>query len=919
MQKTYDPKTIESHWYPLWEKEGYFKPRGTGKPYCIPLPPPNVTGVLHMGHGFQQTLMDILIRYHRMMGDKVLWQGGTDHAGIATQMVVERNLLLENISRHEIGREAFVEKIWEWKKNSGDQITKQMRRLGLSIDWSRERFTLDQGLSDAVNTVFIKLHEEGLIYRGQRLVNWDPKLLTAVSDLEVEYTEEEGFLWYIHYPLAHDTTQHLTIATTRPETLLGDVALAVNPKDERYQSFIGHSVLVPISHRNIPIIADDFVDPAFGTGVVKITPAHDFNDYAIAQRHQLPLLNILTPQASLNENVPPAYQGLDRFVARKKIIEDLKKENLFAKEEKHRLKIPRGDRSHDIIEPYLTDQWFVKIAPLGEPALDVVKKGKIQFVPDNWSNTYFHWMENLQDWCISRQLWWGHRIPAWYDEKGNIYVGKNEKDVREKHHLPDSLLLNQDNDVLDTWFSSALWPFSTLGWPQKTDDLKTFYPSNVLITGFDIIFFWVARMIMFGLKFMDNIPFHHVYIHGLIRDAEGQKMSKTKGNVLDPLDIIDGIDLATLTAKRTQGLMQPAMAKRIEEQTKRHYPNGIPSLGTDALRFTFCSLASTTRDINFDLARVEGYRNFCNKLWNAARFVFLNIEKFPAPQKPVQFNFVDRYILAQLQQTISACHTFINEYRFDLFANTLYEFVWNEFCDWYLEFAKPILTHENEKQTHEATRYTLVFVLDQIVRLLHPIMPFITEEIWQKTKTYLPQTETSIMLSAYPEVDSSLIDPSAIENANWLKEIITSLRTLRSQSNISPGKQITVYVISDKSENKARLEQFKPFIMTLARLTDLIWHEDAHTLPASITGLANGMTLFVPMSDFIDKIQEQQRLEKEISKLETELLRCQTKLSNPAYVEKAPVEIVKKEKERAQSLIDDLSKLRAQIESVKVA
>lgn len=916
MQKTYDPKTIESHWYPIWEAQNYFAPRGKGEPYCIQLPPPNVTGHLHMGHGFQQTLMDILIRYHRMQGYNVLWQGGTDHAGIATQMVVERNLLLENVSRHDLGREKFVEKIWEWKHQSGSQITKQMRRLGLSIDWTRERFTLDEGLSEAVQTVFIKLYEEGLIYRGQRLVNWDPKLLTAVSDLEVESHEEEGMLWHIRYVLVDDPSQGLTIATTRPETLLGDTALAVHPSDERYTSLIGKKVHVPLTDRVVTIIADDYVDPAFGTGVVKITPAHDFNDYAIGQRHQLPLINILTPHAKINENAPKAYQGLDRFDARKKIIEDLKNNNLLVKEEKHLLKIPRGDRSGSVIEPYLTDQWFVKAGPLGKPALAAVKEKRIQFFPENWENTYFHWMENLQDWCISRQLWWGHRIPAWYDEENNVYVGHNEQEIRKKYYLPNTTVLQQDVDVLDTWFSSALWPFSTLGWPHQTEALQTFYPSSVLITGFDIIFFWVARMIMFGMKFMDDIPFRHIYITGLIRDAEGQKMSKTKGNVLDPLDIIDGISLADLVAKRTKGLMQPAMAKRIEEATKKHYPEGIPALGTDALRFTFCALATTTRDISFDLARVEGYRNFCNKLWNAARFVFLNIENFAAPAKPKKFNFVDQYILAKLQKTIAVSHHAIKEYRFDLLAQTLYEFVWNEFCDWYLELAKPILNNENEAAAHEATRYTLVFVLDSIVRLLHPIMPFITEEIWQKTKDYIPSSEASIMLSDYPQVDAYFENEAIIQDMDWLKEIITAIRTLRSQSNIAPSKQLTVYLTGGTADDQTKLEQFKSFILTLTRLNDLTWHADASSLPPTITGLANGMSVLIPMSDFIDKTQELQRLEKEVSKIQKELERCQTKLNNPAYVEKAPQEIVAKEQARAKGLEEDLAKLKAQAEAV---
>ncbi|OGT23695.1 MAG: valine--tRNA ligase [Gammaproteobacteria bacterium RIFCSPHIGHO2_12_38_15] len=911
MQKIYNPKTIESAWYDHWEKQGYFKPRGFGEAFCIQLPPPNVTGQLHMGHGFQQTLMDILIRYHRMQGFNVLWQGGTDHAGIATQMVVERNLLIENISRHDLGREKFIEKIWEWKKTSGGQITKQMRCLGLSVDWSSERFTMDEGLSEAVQAAFIQLYEKGLIYRGKRLVNWDPTLLTAVSDLEVEHSEEEGRLYHIRYLSVEDPKQHLVIATTRPETLLADVAVAVNPNDARYQKFIGKQLHVPLTHRTVPIIADECVDADFGTGAVKITPAHDFNDYTMAQRHSLPFISIFTAKAILNENAPAPYQGLDRFVARKKIIEDLKKENLFVNDEKHILKIPRGDRSGDVLEPYLTDQWFIKIEALGKPALASVKKNKIQFIPKHWENEYFHWMQHLQDWCISRQLWWGHRIPAWYDDQNKIYVGKNEEEIRKKYKIEKNKKLNQDSDVLDTWFSSALWPFSTLGWPEHTARLKTFYPSQVLVTGFDIIFFWVARMIMFGLKFINTIPFHHVYITGLIRDAEGQKMSKTKGNVLDPLDIVYGITLSELIKKRTQHLMQPAMAKHIEETTRHHYPKGIPAFGTDALRFTFCALASTARDINFDLARVEGYRHFCNKLWNAARFVFLNIEN-TKPLAPKEYHFIDRYILSQLQSTIKSCHQHLKNYRFDLLANTLYDFVWNEYCDWYLELSKPILNDNTNPQAQNATRYTLLYVLDTILRLLHPIIPFITEEIWQKTKNYFSYTTESIMVSAYPTVNDEESDESLVADIQWLKTLIVALRTLRSQNNIPPGKPLTAYLVDCKKEDIEKCQQFEFFILTLARLQKIVIQKTEEVLPSCVRGLANGFKILLPVSDFLNKEQELQRLTKEIEKIEKELKERQVKLDNPTYLAKAPREIVEKEKARVKTLEDNLLKLKTQ-------
>lgn len=893
MEKTYDPQQIEEKWYQFWENSNYFAPSKKGEAYCIMLPPPNVTGSLHMGHGFQDTLMDTLIRYHRMRGENVLWQGGTDHAGIATQMVVERQLLAENKSRLEVGREHFFERIWKWKNESGGMISRQLRRLGASIDWSRERFTMDPGFSQAVVDVFIKLYQEGLIYRGQRLVNWDPQLHTAISDLEVISEETKGELWYLRYPLVSGTGA-IIVATTRPETMFGDVAVAVHPDDERYQNLIGQEVQLPLTDRKIPIIADNAVVTDFGTGCVKITPAHDFNDYAMGQRHQLPLLNIFTHDAHLNKTVPTEYQGMDRFTARKKVVADLQAQGLLEKIETHTLKIPRGDRTGAIIEPYLTNQWFMKMDPLAQPALKAVKNGQLKFVPEGWSKTYSQWLDNIEDWCISRQLWWGHRIPAWYDPTGNIYVGTSEEHIRQQFKLPTDLHLEQDPDVLDTWFSAALWPFATLGWPEKTYEYKTYYPTSVLVTGFDIIFFWVARMVMLGLKFTGQLPFNEVYITGLIRDHEGQKMSKSKGNVLDPIDLIDGIDLEQLIAKRTSGLMQPVMAQKITDATRKQFPNGIPAFGTDAVRFTFCALASANREIRFDLARVEGYRNFCNKLWNAARFVLLNVEGKEIAHDHYEFSLADRWILSRLQQTISVVSQHFKDYRFDLVAQALYEFVWNEYCDWYLELAKPVLNSAEENKALQCgTRHTLLAVLETSLRLLHPLMPFITEEIWQRVAPLLGKSEKTIMLQPYPQNDPNQIDVNAVNEIEWLKSVVLSLRNIRSEMVIAPSKTIPLLCHKGHDRDRKLMLELEIYVKSLARIASIEWIDES--LPKAAMGLVGDLQLLIPLAGLIDVNAERQRIQKELDKLNKELLQVQTKLSNSNFVANAPAEVVAKE------------------------
>ena len=922
MEKTYTPSAIEQKWYQTWEAQGYFAPREDdtdSNSYCIMIPPPNVTGTLHMGHAFQDTIMDALTRYHRMKGDNTLWQPGCDHAGIATQMVVERQLNAAGQTRHDLGREKFIEKVWEWKEHSGGEITRQLRRMGTSLDWEHERFTMDEGLSEAVQKVFIQLYKEGLIYRGKRLVNWDPVLHTAVSDLEVISAEESGHLWHFRYPLS-DGSGHLVVATTRPETMLGDSAVAVHPDDERYQSLIGKTITLPLVGREIPIIADDYVDMEFGTGCVKITPAHDFNDAEMGQRHNLPQYNILTVDACINDEAPEKYRGFDRYEARDMIVHDLDELGLLEKVEDHKLMVPRGDRSGSVIEPFLTDQWYVKVAPLAEPAVAAVKEGRIKFVPENWDKTYYEWMNNIQDWCISRQIWWGHRIPAWYDEAGNVYVGANEDAVRREHNLADDVKLSQDEDVLDTWFSSALWPFSTLGWPEQTQRLKQFYPTSVLVTGFDIIFFWVARMIMMGLKFMDGeVPFKEIYIHGLVRDAEGQKMSKSKGNVLDPIDLIDGIDLESLVKKRTGGLMQPKMAAKIEKATRKQFPDGIPAFGTDALRFTFAALASTGRDIRLDMHRIEGYRNYCNKLWNASRYVLMNTEDQDTGIKggDIELSIGDRWILSRLQDVESKVAEHIDNYRFDMAAKDIYAFVWEDYCDWYLELSKPVLLKDsfNDAQ-RRGTRRTLVQVLETILRINHPLMPFITEELWQTLAPLAGVSGDTIMLQPFPLADDALKDAEAEAELEWMKQFIIGVRKIRSEMDIPPGKKLAILLQNASDKDKQRYENNEVFIKFLAKLEQVDILADGETAPESATALVGEMKLLIPLAGLIDKDAELARLNKEIGKLESNLEKSNAKLNNPNFADKAPEAVVNKERERVAEMETALKQLQEQAEKI---
>ncbi|MDH1442017.1 valine--tRNA ligase [Pseudomonas sp. GD03721] len=933
MDKTYQPHAIETALYQNWEAKGYFAPQGSGEPYTIMIPPPNVTGSLHMGHGFNNSIMDCLIRFRRMQGRNTLWQPGTDHAGIATQMVVERQLAADGIGRHDLGREKFLEKVWEWKEQSGGTITRQIRRLGSSVDWSRERFTMDEGLSEAVKEAFVRLHEDGLIYRGKRLVNWDTKFHTAISDLEVENHDEKGSLWNLRYPLADgkktaEGLDYLIVATTRPETMLGDSAVAVHPEDERYKALIGSYVELPLVGRRIPIIADDYCDPEFGTGCVKITPAHDFNDYEVGKRHNLPLINIFDKNAAvlaqaqvfnidgsvnaeIDGSLPAEYAGLDRFVARKQIVAAFEAAGLLEKIEDHALKVPKGDRSGTVIEPWLTDQWYVSTKPLAEKAIAVVESGEIQFVPKQYENMYFSWMRDIQDWCISRQLWWGHRIPAWYDDAGNVYVGRDEAEVRAKHNLGDANL-RQDEDVLDTWFSSGLWTFSTLGWPQQTDYLKTFHPTDVLVTGFDIIFFWVARMIMLSTHLTGQIPFKTVYVHGLVRDGQGQKMSKSKGNVLDPLDIVDGIDLESLVAKRTSGMMQPKLAEKIAKQTRAEFPDGIAAYGTDALRFTNLALASTGRDIKFDMGRVEGYRNFCNKLWNAANFVIENTDDKDTGVggEAVELSPVDRWIISALQRTEADVTRHLDAFRFDLAAQTLYEFIWDEYCAWYLELVKPVLWDENAPlERQRGTRRTLVRVLEVILRLAHPFMPFITEEIWQRIKAQAGVQGETLMLQPWPVANESRIDAAAEGDIEWVKQLMLGVRQIRGEMKISMAKRIDIIVANTSAEDLRRLADFEPLLSKLAKLESVHVLAAGEEAPMSATTLVGEMEVLVPMAGLIDKDAELARLDKEVARLEGEVKRVGGKLANEGFVAKAPAEVLEKERAKLAEAEQALAKM----------
>ncbi|CAN5119785.1 valine--tRNA ligase [soil metagenome] len=921
MQKTYSPQAVEQSCYAHWEAGGYFEPHGTGEPFCIMIPPPNVTGTLHMGHAFQVTLMDVLIRYRRMLGRKTLWQPGTDHAGIATQMVVERQLEAAGSSRLALGRDRFIKRVWQWKAESGDTISTQLRRLGSSVDWSRERFTMDTGMSAAVTEVFVRLHEKDLIYRGKRLVNWDPVLHTALSDLEVQPSEEQGSLWHIRYPLKGDTDGGVVIvATTRPETLLCDAAVAVHPDDPRYRHLVGREVELPLTGRSIPIITDEYVDPEFGSGCVKITPAHDFNDYAVGARHDLEPINIFTEDAQLNDSVPKAYRGLDRFVARKRIVADLEAAGLLAGTDDHKLTVPRGDRSGAVLEPYLTDQWYVRAQSMAGPAIEAVESGRIRFVPGNWSKTYFEWMRNIEDWCISRQLWWGHRIPAWYDENGRVYVGRSEAEVRAAHGLPADLPLRQDDDVLDTWFSSALWPFSTLGWPEDDRALREFYPTSVLVTGFDIIFFWVARMIMMGLEFMSDVPFREVYIHGLIRDQDGQKMSKSKGNVIDPLDLIDGIDLESLIEKRSRGLMQPQMQPRIEAETRRQFPQGIRPYGADALRFTFAALATSGRDIRFDLGRIEGYARFCNKLWQANRYVLANAK--PSASEPARSSsdwssqqLPERWIRSRLSRTISRVRRHLEEYRFDLAAQVAYDFTWHEFCDWYLELSKPTLQAENLSEDEKAaTRATLVTVLESLLRLLHPIVPFVTEALWQRVAQAAGVTGDTIMRQPFPEPHGR--DREAERRMRWLMDFVLGVRRIRSELRVPATQRVTVHLQDADAWDESMLETQGRYLQQLARLDGIERNADDALARRSAMSLLGNMKILVPMAGIIDAEAELERLRRDIARLQVDLARSRSKLDNSDFVRNAPPAIVQQERSRVTETQEAIARLEQQRERV---
>lgn len=955
MEKTFTPSDIEQSLYKSWEDQGYFSPTGEGDGYCIAIPPPNVTGSLHMGHAFQQTIMDTLIRYQRMQGKNTLWQTGCDHAGIATQMVVERKIAAEeDKTRHDYGREAFIDKVWEWKEESGGTIGKQMRRLGNSIDWSRERFTMDDGMSEAVQEVFVRLFEDDLIYRGKRLVNWDPKFHTAISDLEVENKDKKGHMWYLRYPLANgektaEGKDYLVVATTRPETVLGDTGVAVNPKDERYKDLIGKHILLPLVNRLIPIVGDDHADMEKGTGCVKITPAHDFNDNEVGKRHNLPLINILNKNAEIlaeaevyngtgevsdayDTALPAEFAGLDRFVARKAIVAKFDELGLLVEVKEHDLVAPYGDRSGVIIEPLLTDQWYVRAGPLAEPAVDAVKSGEIEFVPKQYENMYFSWMKDIQDWCISRQLWWGHRIPAWYDENENVYVGRTEEEVRAKHNIPADISLKQDDDVLDTWFSSALWTFSTLGWPKNTEDLKNFHSTDVLVTGFDIIFFWVARMIMMTMHFNKDesgkpqVPFKKVYVTGLIRDENGDKMSKSKGNVIDPLDMIDGISLDELLEKRTGNMMQPKLAAKIAKLTKKEFPDGIEAHGTDALRFTLTSVATTGRDISWDMKRLEGYRNFTNKLWNASRYVLMNTEEHDCGKDSnaeMEFSLADRWILGQFQQTVKTVHEAFETFRFDLASQALYEFTWNQFCDWYLELTKPVFFKGNEAQ-QRATRHTLVNVLESLLRLMHPIMPYITETIWQRVVPLTNFIENngsklgnSIMVQSFPAFDESQCDQQAIDDLEWVKQFIVAIRNIRGEMDISPSKELPVLLKNVSVNDQRRIDENQQFLSALAKLESITILADNDEAPLSATAVVGDLSVLIPMAGLIDKDAEIARLTKSIEKLSKEADKTRSKLSNEKFVGKAPEAVINKEKAKLAEAESALEKLQDQVTQIE--
>ncbi|MUK30580.1 valine--tRNA ligase [Aliivibrio fischeri] len=954
MEKTYNPQSIEQALYQTWEEKGYFKPHGdtSKEAYSIMIPPPNVTGSLHMGHAFQDTIMDTLIRAERMKGKNTLWQVGTDHAGIATQMVVERKIAAEEgKTKHDYGRDAFIDKIWEWKNESGGTITKQLRRLGASVDWDRERFTMDDGLSNAVQEVFVRLYEDDLIYRGKRLVNWDPKLHTAISDLEVENKDKKGHMWHFRYPLANgvktaEGKDYIVVATTRPETMLGDTGVAVNPEDPRYKDLIGKEILLPIVNRLIPIVGDEHADMEKGTGCVKITPAHDFNDYEVGKRNQLPMINILTFNADIRESaevfttngeasdvysteIPAKYQGMERFEARKAIVAEFEELGLLEEIKDHDLTVPYGDRGGVVIEPMLTDQWYVRAAPLAEPAIKAVEDGEIQFVPKQYENMYFSWMRDIQDWCISRQLWWGHRIPAWYDNDGNVYVGRTEEEVRANNNLAPVIVLRQDDDVLDTWFSSALWTFGTQGWPEQTEDLKTFHPSDVLVTGFDIIFFWVARMIMMTMHFNKDengkaqVPFKTVYVTGLIRDENGDKMSKSKGNVLDPIDMIDGIDLESLVEKRCGNMMQPQLAKKIEKNTRKTFENGIEPYGTDALRFTLAAMASTGRDINWDMKRLEGYRNFCNKLWNASRYVLMNTEEHDCgmslsaeERANMEFSLADKWIESQFELAAKEFNAHLDNYRLDMAANTLYEFIWNQFCDWYLELTKPVLWKGTEAQ-QQATRYTLITVLEKTLRLAHPVLPYITESIWQSVKPLVDGVEgETIMTQALPQFNEDNFNADVVADLEWVKAFITSIRNLRAEYDIAPSKGLEVMIKVADEKDAARIEANKVVLSSLAKLDEIKVLANGEETPACATSLVGKSELMIPMAGLIDKDAELARLAGEVKKTQGEIKRIEGKLSNEGFVAKAPEAVIAKEREKLEGYQETLVKLEAQQETI---